>query len=604
MAQRNSSNKKHVGRATPPHRARAGGGPGSGSATRERGIQWRAVVIVAAGLLVYANSLSSPFLFDDLNSIVGNSQIRRLWPLSVPLSPPRDTPVAGRPLVNLSFAINYAAGGLDPWGYHLANVTIHAMAALVLFGLVRRTLELPKLRARVEGTSTNMALACALLWLVHPLNTEAVNYFSQRTESMMGLFYLLTLYCSVRKWNVLAVIACAAGMACKESMVTAPAVVMLYDRIFVFESWKQMMRARRGVYMGLASTWLVLAALMSSTPRTSAGFGSGTNPIVYLLNQCEMIARYLRLAVWPRDLVLDYGLPRPLAFTDVLPQAALIAALGLATVAALVRPSTSAGRPRLVEGRWPALGFLGAVFFITLSPTSSVVPISTEVGAERRMYLPLAALIVVVVIAVRALTDRLAGREGPRRILQGTALDAARTLAVRETSRVGLRHIVQVGLAVAVCLLLAAGTMARNREYTTTLSLARTIVDRWPSGRGHYLLGTELLTAGQREAGMAELRASAADYPGARYALGTELLAEGRMDAAIEQLDAFIRALPGHANVAPARDMLGRAFAAQGRFDLAADQFERLLRDHPAYPAREDVRRLIEQIRNARFPRS
>jgi len=155
-----------------------------------------------------------------------------------------------------------------------------------------------------------------------------------------------------------------------------------------------------------------------------------------------------------------------------------------------------------------------------------------------------------------------------------------------------------------LCVLLAAGTLIRNREYSSSLSLARTVVDRWPSGRGHFLLGTELLTARQREAGMAELRASATDYPGARYALGTEYLAEGRTDAAIEELDAFIAALPGHANVAPARDMLGRAFAAQGRFGLATDQFERLLRDYPGYPGREDVRRLIEQIRNARFPRS
>ena len=103
-----------------------------------RAIQWRAAVIVVAGLLVYSNSLSSPFLFDDQNSIVGNSQIRQLWPLSIPLSPPRDTPVAGRPLVNLSFAINYAMGGLDPWGYHLVNVVIHVIGVLVLVGNVRR----------------------------------------------------------------------------------------------------------------------------------------------------------------------------------------------------------------------------------------------------------------------------------------------------------------------------------------------------------------------------------------------------------------------------------------------------------------------------------
>ena len=543
-------------------------------------------MIVVAGLLIYSNSLSSPFLFDDQNSIIGNPQIRQLWPLSIPLSPPRDTPVAGRPLVNLSFAINYAVGGLDPWGYHLTNVIIHAMAALVLFGLVRRALGNGGLEAS-DYQSTNIAFVCALLWLVHPLNSEAVNYFSQRTESMMGLFYLLTLYCSVRNWRVPAVIACALGMLCKESMVTAPVVVMLYDRIFVFESWKQMIRERRGFYIGLASTWLVLAALMSSTPRTSVGFDAGTSPVVYLLNQFEMIARYLRLAIWPRDLVLDYGLPRPLGFTDVLPQAALVIGLGLATVVALVR--------------WPALGFLGACVFITLAPTSSFVPIATEVGAERRMYLPLAALIVLAVMAAYRIGCLACGaspvglaraglRAGsPSRLRDGVPWPAPQALTA---------------VAVLVCLLLAAGTIARNREYASALSIARTIVDRWPSGRGRFLLGTELLTAGQREAGMAQLRLSAGDYPGARYALGTEYLSEGRMDAAIGELDTFIGALPRHANVAPARDMLGRAFAAQGRFDLATDQLERLLRDYPGYPRREEVRSLIVQIRNARFGRS
>ena len=594
MARRKSSTYKREGRTLsgPP------GGPGKARPTGERGTQWRAVVIVVAGLLIYSNSLSSPFLFDDQNSIIGNTQIRQLWPLSIPLSPPRDTPVAGRPLVNLSFAINYAAGGLDPWGYHLGNVIIHVMAALVLFGLVRRALAGAGLQTSADH-ATNIAFVCALLWLVHPLNSEAVNYFSQRTESMMGLFYLLTLYCAVRgpgeggrgnqRWNTLATLTCAAGMLCKESMVTAPVVVMLYDRIFVFESWKKMFRERRGFYVGLAFTWLVLAALMSSTPRTSVGFDAGTSPVVYLLNQCQMIARYLGLAIWPRDLVLDYGLPRPLAFTDVLPQAALVIALGLATLAALVR--------------WPALGFFGACVFITLAPTSSFVPIATEVGAERRMYLPLAALVVLAVTTVYRITcgaglvrpAQASPTPGsPPRVRGGVAWLAPHVGRCRAAAAV----------AVCVCLLLAAGTIARNREYASALSIARTIVDRWPSGRGHFLLGAELLAAGQREAGMAQLRLSAADYPGARYALGTEYLSEGRMDAAIGELDAFIGAVPRHVNVAPARDMLGRAFAAQGRFDLATDQLERLLRDHPGYPRREEVRALIVQLRNARSPRS
>jgi protein O-mannosyl-transferase len=537
-------------------------------------IRWRAAVIVLAGVLVYANSLSSPFLFDDVNSILTNTQIRRLWPLSVPLSPPRDTPVAGRPLVNLTFAINYAAGGLDPWGYHVVNVLIHVMAALVLFGLVRRTLEgssaLNASRYRPSPTaSIDVALVCALVWLLHPLNSESVNYFSQRTESMMGLFFLLTLYCSARGWNGRAVLACALGMACKESMLTAPVVVVLYDRVFVYESWKRMLRRRRGFYISLAATWLVVAALMSSAPRSTVGFGAGTDPVMYLWNQFQMIARYLQLAFWPRDLVLDYGLPRPLAFGDVAAQAALVVGLGVATIIALVR--------------WPLVGFFGAWFFITLAPTSSIVPIATEVGAERRMYLPLMSIVVLVVVGGRALIEFVADRKG--------SLDAARTLTVR-------------GAAGVVCLLLAFGTIARNREYQSPMSIARTIVDRWPNGRGHYLLGTELLKAGQRDGGMSELRVSAVDYPGARYALGTELLAEGMVDQAIDQLQMFIAALPNHANVAPARDMLGRAYAAQGRFDLATEQLERLLKEYPAYPAASQVRALLVQIRNARFGRS
>jgi protein O-mannosyl-transferase len=95
---------------------------------------------VVAGVLVYLNSLSAPFIFDDQTSILNNSQIRRLWPPTVPLSPGRETPVAGRPIVNLTFAINYAAGGLDVRGYRLTNLAIHLLAALTLFGVVHRTL--------------------------------------------------------------------------------------------------------------------------------------------------------------------------------------------------------------------------------------------------------------------------------------------------------------------------------------------------------------------------------------------------------------------------------------------------------------------------------
>lgn len=568
---------RRKGRGGPPDSAlrRRGTAVATESGPTRHAILWRAAVIVIAGFLTYGNTLNAPYLFDDQNSILNNQSIRDVWPLSVPLSPPRDTPVAGRPIVNLTFAVNYALHGLDLEGYHLVNIAIHLLAALTLFGLIRRTLLLPRLVDRFGGASTNLAWACALIWMLHPLQTESVNYLSERTESLMGLFYFLTLYCAVRggsgkgeggrgreeerstRWNVGAVVACAIGMACKESMVTAPLIVVLYDRMFVFDSLKAAFRARRELYGGLAASWIVLAALLSSTPRTSAGFGSGTTPWVYLLNQVELILRYLWLTVWPRALVLDYGLPQPFALSDVLPQAASVVVLGLAVLVAL--------------WRWPALGFLGAWFFITLGPTSSIVPISTEVGAERRMYLPLAGLVVLAAVAVgRVFTARqMAGRKDPPHMAWA--------------------------ITVVVCALLATGTFLRNREYQSRLLISQTIVDRWPSGRGHFILGVELLRVERQSDGMAELRASAPDYPGARYAIGTELFGQGMLDAAIVELRAFVQALPTHVNATAAHDQLGRAYLIQGRVNEALQEFNYVLAQ-PDYPLRAEVMSFVEQV--------
>ena len=175
-------------RPVTPARARTPG--------ESRRLWLRAGLIVLAGTLVYWNSLSGPFTFDDGPSIVDNDQIRRLWPLSEVLSPQRpDQPVAGRPLVTLSLAINYALGGVNVRGYHVGNIGLHILCALLLFGLVRRTLHAPPLPSRfAESAATNLAFVGALIWTVHPLQTETVDYLSARTESMMSLFYLLTLY--------------------------------------------------------------------------------------------------------------------------------------------------------------------------------------------------------------------------------------------------------------------------------------------------------------------------------------------------------------------------------------------------------------------------
>ena len=519
------------------------------------GLGWRAVLIVVAGFLAYANSFAGPFILDDVLSIVEKNQIREWQELGTVLFPERELPTAGRPLVNFSFAVNYALDGLNVRGYHLLNLIYHLVSGLLVFGIVRRTLRQSLLKERFGGTSLNLGFAAALLWTLHPLNSEAVNYLTQRTELMMGLFYLLTVYASVRalqpnarSWNALAVVACAAGMACKESMVTAPVMVVLYDAVFVFGSLKRAFRERGRFYLALSMSWVVLAAVMWSGPRVhSAGFSAGVDLWTYLLNQTVMITRYLRLAVWPRALVVNYGWPLELKLQDVLPYALFITGLLVLTVVALVR-----------QPKW---GYLGAWFFVTLAPTSSIVPIATEVGAERRMYLPLVAVVVLVVVGA-SFVKRVVSTRG------------AAVLAV-------------------VAALLLAGTYSRNREYRSSLGLARTVVERYPSSVAHHYLGVELLAAGDRDAAMTELRRAIPGAPAAHLTLGVELLNEGRTDEGIDQLRAFLREEPMLLEARPARQRLGAALLSEERWPEAIDQLQMVLTMNPSNAQRLDTHGLL-----------
>src|SRR5205085_7642368 len=204
----------------------------------------RLFTVILAGFLVYANSLSGPFVLDDNDSIVNNPAIRQLSHVGAVLLQ-RDTPIAGRPTVAFSFALNYALSGLALQPYHLTNIALHVLCALLLFSIVLRTLNLPRLPDRYRAASNNLAFAIALLWTVHPLNSETVDYMTERTESMMAFFLLLTLYAAIRSvtcrrkamWSSVSVVACALGMGCKESMVVAPLIVFVYDRIFLFGSF-------------------------------------------------------------------------------------------------------------------------------------------------------------------------------------------------------------------------------------------------------------------------------------------------------------------------------------------------------------------------------
>ncbi len=506
------------------------------------------VLIGLAAIAAYSNSLNGPFIFDDTGSIVENASIRHLWPPGGALSPPYSDgqTVGGRPVLNLSFALNYAVGGLDVRGYHAVNLAIHILAGLVLFGIVRRTAG--RMRSgvrRIDSAEACLAaFAAALLWTLHPLQTESVTYVVQRAESLMGLFYLLTLYCFIRsagdcrrgRWTFLAFAACLLGMATKEVMVSAPLMVLLYDRAFLAGSFRESLRCRWRTHALLASTWVLLGFLILSARNRggSVGFGQ-VSWIAYALTQFPAILRYLHLAVWPSPLIFDYGaewIARP---WSVLPEALVVISMAAAAV--------------ILFWRRPALGFLGLWFFAILAPTS-LMPGNRQTLAEHRMYL---ALIPVVVAAVWA---------GSRWLRRPIAWIAVAVLGIAA----------------------GAATAERNTAYRNDLSLWGDTAAKRPNNPfAHNNLGVALFDRNELAKSRAQYERALQlwpDYPEAHMNLGNSLRVEGSLEGAVRELEQALRLKPDYAD---AYNDLGLTLRAAGNVDGAVADFEQALRIRPRF---------------------
>ncbi|MFM1852048.1 MAG: repeat-containing protein YrrB [Verrucomicrobiota bacterium] len=503
---------------------------------------WRVTVcgllLVAAVVLAYANSLSAPFVFDDMRGIVENQSIRSLWPLTDALfAPGNATGAVGRPVVNLSLAINYALGGLDVRGYHAFNLAFHALAALTLFGLMRRTLRLPTLAETWSRQSVWLAAGVTGLWALHPLQTESVTCVIQRTELLGSLFYLLTLYGFVRavdapnvaRWLGLSVAASAVGMAAKEIVATVPVIVLLYDRAFVAGSFAAAWHARRAYYLGLAVSWLGLVALMLVNHDRGGivGFGLGMSAWDYALTQCQALVMYAKLACWPHPLVLDYGAEVVSGLGAVWWQGILVLTAVGATLWALVRA--------------PRTGTVAFAAFAVLAPSSSFIPLTTQTMAEHRMYLPLAGVIILVAVA--------AARRWPR----GTPA----TLA-------------------GVALLAGVGTATRNEDYRSVLAIWSDSVAKWPDNpRAQLSLGSALAEAGRLREAVAHYETALAQKPGyadAAYNLGNAWLKLEDFPAAVA---AYQRAVALKPDYAEAHYALGYCLIRTGRLEEGLTHYAR-----------------------------
>jgi tetratricopeptide (TPR) repeat protein len=552
-----------------------------------------AFLIVVTGAFAYAPSFSGVFVLDDVRAIVQNPTIRTLWPPSTPLAPPSASTVAGRPVANLSFAISYALAPAplpDATAFHLGNLLIHLAAALVLFGVVRRTLLSPSLhkygnalvrsglsneeataahaiergtgpslrldapgqplRSGLEAAAPWLALVVALVWVVHPLQTAAVTYVVQRVESLMGLFYLLTLYCAIRAsgdthtraWTAAAIVCCGLGMATKEVMVTAPIMVALWDHVFGRPRANGGGRVRLRLVIGLAATWAILGALVAYEHRGPSISLTLATSWVYLLTQAGVVIHYLRLAFVPSPLVFLYDWPLASSLAAVAWQAIVLTALVAVTAVGVVR-------------RHP-LGFLGAWFFLVLAPSSSVLPILTEVAAEHRMYLPLAAVIAIV----------------------AAGLYAAGTTIVRSPRRAAVAGAVTAVAVVAVVAALGVETYTRNRVYASAERLWRDTVDKRPSDARPRVAYADALAGADRlaeaEAQLQTAVVLAPADPVARVRLGAVLARQQKLDDAILQLAQALTLRPGDVD---AHRFLAELYAIRRQDGLAVQHFEHAL---------------------------
>jgi tetratricopeptide (TPR) repeat protein len=411
-----------------------------------------------AGFAAYHNGLAAPFMFDDFKCVHNKEIVHSVFPISDFFASSR------RPLLFLSLALNYSLSELQVWSYHLTNLAIHIAAAIVLMRIVTETARRIH-RVSVRESADWLGFSVALIWLVHPLQTESVTYIVQRSESAMSLCYLLMLYCILRSedshwrhlWVVAAAIAFYAGLGFKEVIVSAPLVAVLFDRAYLSKSFREVLRKRWALAVAMAPAVLWLGWRVVETAEPVAGRRVGfahqaVTPWEYLSSQSSVLLHYLKLTICPTGLCLDYAWPVTESTVGIVVPGLIIVALLLISLWLSVKHQPLG---------WPALSF-----FLILAPTSSFFPIS-DLAFEHRMYLPLACLITLLVVAFIELTARISDESK--------------------------RDRVRLAVPIAISTVLIALTIDRNGDYGNRLVMWQDVVAKAPhNARAHYNLGLQL----------------------------------------------------------------------------------------------------------------
>lgn len=521
-----------------------------------------ALLLVLAGTLAYENSFAGMFHYDDFPCIVRNHSLKSLigtWQATGDEIPGG---LKRRPVGRWTFALNRTWHDLDPWGYHAVNLAIHLVNGLLILSLVRETLRLPGMRVDLQQHATGLAFCTALLWVVHPLQTESVTYIVQRLESLMATFFLATLFCLLqgatkkrRGWYVAAVVAAGLSLGTKEVALMIPPVALLYDRLFLAGSWRELIRQRGWVH-GCLWVGAIAYVIMGigripfywDRPEVAAitGNSAGGRPSSweFLRSQPGVLLHYLKLICWPQGQCLEYLWPIAHAPWEIYGQGGVIMGILLGGIALL----------RI----YPRVAFLILSFFLVLAPSSTIVPL--HLAFEHRVYLPLAALMAGFVL-----------------IVYTSLLWCWRTVPTR-TSR-AMAATLMLGCCLSIPWILV--TRWRNEVYHSQLAMWQDVVRVRPENfRAHSDLGIFAAHAGKTALAAQHYAIAlqlAPNYDVLQYNYGLFLVEhQQRIQEALPFLERAILLNPQHASYrfgyADVLEKIGRLSDAETAFRAGLDR--------------------------------
>jgi hypothetical protein len=359
-------------------------------------------LIVILATIIYSNSFGCSFHFDDQHSIVENYAIHR-FDLKKILS-------SGRPILNLTLALNYHFGKLDVFGYHLVNLSLHIANGIMIYFILLWTLKLPSFRDRYSQRLYKIPLYASLIFISHPIQTQAVTYIISRSSVLATFFYLLSLLLFIKAFQegselrtqaskpylIGALFASCLGMGSKQIAATLPAVLLIYDFYFISNGdWRQLGRHYK-IHIAMFCTVGLVVYLSLGGLRTFISFDYAEGvpmpqeaPVTsfhYFLTQLHVIPYYIKLLFLPTNLNLDYDWP-------------ITRSVDLLTAVFFILLSAIVILAIILFNRSRLLSFGIIWFFVTLSVTSSFIVIY-DVIFEHRLYLPSVGFAIIMALMI------------------------------------------------------------------------------------------------------------------------------------------------------------------------------------------------------------